>query len=432
MIALFIVPSLLIAVTGFVVRAVYEEGSAADRDTDRPDWIPTAVAERVFALIARDPDAILDPMQLNAITADFPYLTAQLVDQPAQSPSSDTAAHGSFMIPVRTSDGRTRSIAIGLRSRGNRGSGGPGDAIPLAGIAAIGVLIAMIAIVSRLLARSLVVPLQSLSDWAHALGTGDLSQTLQPAGDEEVQRVMHSLETMRTQLLISMERQAAAERSRMELIAALSHDLRTPITAIRGYAEGLRDGIATDTEQQRRYVSVIHERAVVLEHLISDLFRYTHVTAGSLTLERTIVDVAELATACATGMSELTITVTGAASVLADPTHLGRVFTNIYANAARYAAGSPVAVEISNLADGRVEIAVSDSGPGVTADSLEKLFTPGYRGDNSRNQQIPGSGLGLSIVQSIVTAHNGSVHARASQPDGTGLTIVVILDGAPS
>jgi two-component system, OmpR family, phosphate regulon sensor histidine kinase PhoR len=226
-----------------------------------------------------------------------------------------------------------------------------------------------------------------------------------------------------------------ADQIRRDFVANVSHELRTPLTAIRGYVEALLDG-ATDEEESRRFLEVIGRHSTRMERLVKDLLRLARLDARQEALERAPCDVqqlfrgvvADLAPTIEAKRQHVSIEVPREdASVSADPAKLHDIVRNLVENAVNY---SPEDAEVRLAAarsNGQFTITVSDSGPGIPADDLTRVFERFYRVDKSRSRP-GGTGLGLAIVRHLVELHGGTASA-ANRPEG-GAIFTVTLPGA--
>ncbi len=251
---------------------------------------------------------------------------------------------------------------------------------------------------------------------------------------DEFGRVETAFEEMRERLHRSLAGRVAEEENRREMIASISHDLRTPIAAILGYAEGLHDGVADTREKQDRYLAIIRNKAELMTRLVDDLSLFSGFETGGVVLDRAPVD---FATFLGEVLDELDFDYPGlriergafeATTLSCDATQIKRVIANIVQNAARHAAPCSLLVTLSR-ADGALNVAFADDGPGIAAEDLPRVFERFYRGDKSRNPRTGSQGLGLSIARMIVEAHGGEIHAES--PPGAGTRIVMRLPFPP-
>jgi len=224
------------------------------------------------------------------------------------------------------------------------------------------------------------------------------------------------------------------DQIRRDFVANVSHELRTPLTAIRGYLEALRDD-PTDTENTERFIDIIWRQTTRMERLVSDLLRLARLDARQEVLERVLCDVrqifhavvADLAPSVEAKRQRVVLDVAAECRVPADPAKLHDVIRNLVENAVNY---SPDDTEIrlrATRGDGSCLIEVIDSGPGLPAGDLTRVFERFYRVDKSRSR--PGTGLGLAIVKHLVELHGGTVVA-ANRPEGGAVFTVTLPEGS--
>jgi signal transduction histidine kinase len=289
---------------------------------------------------------------------------------------------------------------------------------------------------------SIISPLARLRDAAIRIGEGTLSFGLAPGGPDEFGQVTGAFETMREKLQAAVNRQVSEEASRKELIAHVSHDLRTPINLIRGYAEGLRDGVASTAQMRARYLDTILQQAGDLEKLIELLFSYSTLDLEGVQPKLAEIDfapfleglrdsLAAMFPAAAIsllipGDEDSTAPHAAGLRVKADTDLTRRVMTNLVDNAVTHGGKPMIAVQWRAARAGQaVELVVSDDGGGVSAEDLPRIFEPFFRADRARTRQHGGSGagLGLSIVSRIMKAQGGSVRAAAAAGGGLEVTL---------
>lgn len=302
------------------------------------------------------------------------------------------------------------------------------------------VVIAAVALTDRFLTRfvlgHITGPLDELTAGVEQIRNGNLDYRIGYAGDDEFAPVCDAFDEMALRLADSVERDRRDEEARKELIAGLSHDLRGPLTSIRGYAEGLRDGVPADEGARTRYVEVIIDKATDIEHRVSQLLAMTKLDMAGYRIEKQALSLDGHVRALldrerdefdAHGMEvdcELEPAV-----VFADSAELDRILDNLLDNSLKYRRGRKVRVEVTvrDTDEGGV-LTVSDDGMGVPQEDLERIFDPLYRGDAARGGTQGGSGLGLSIVAASVAGMGGSVEAACA--DGGGLVIRIRLPHA--
>jgi len=318
--------------------------------------------------------------------------------------------------------GRVREVANGTLK---------GAAIA-SGAALLVAAVAAVALMNRFCRRyvydRITGPIGQLERGVEHVAAGDLSYRVDYRGDDEFAPIARSFDQMAQGLQDAAAREEHEQRARQELIAYISHDLRSPLTSIRGYAEGLLDGIATTPERQRRYASRIVAKTEQMSELVSQLFLFSKLDLGDFPHQERHCDLADLARKLVEKSGDdyaqrgirLRLGTCEPAPAMVDASLLERAAGNVLENAVRYAPGCTVTLAVSSGADGS-RLTLADDGPGVPQDALPHLFELFYRDDPARSAQKGGSGLGLAIVQRAMAAMGGT--ALASRTPGGGLTI---------
>ncbi len=260
------------------------------------------------------------------------------------------------------------------------------------------------------------------------LGTG-APPAVDPGASEprlsiETARVRDQLRSTAADLAASREREQALERSRRELVAWMSHDLRTPLAGLRAMAEALEDGVADDPARYYKQIGAAVDR---LDAMVDDLFDLSRIQAGALgeltdqvAIDALVGDVVAALEPLAAA-HQLAIDQTGAPAgrlVPGDAVALGRAVTNLVANAIRHTGpGGRIGVEVDAAPDGTVGIAVTDECGGIAPDVLPRVFDVGFRGSPARTADARGggAGLGLAITRGIIQAHHGTVSVRNTE-----------------
>ncbi|WP_127531670.1 sensor histidine kinase [Paenibacillus kobensis] len=302
-------------------------------------------------------------------------------------------------------------------------------------------LLIILAVVNGILtyfvSRSIIRPLRKLQRAAEQIKEGNLTAPVVPESKDEIGTLAASFEAMRVRLKESVELQLQYEDNRKSLVSNITHDLKSPVAAIRAYVEGIMDGVASTPEMLDQYVKTIHRKAVHMDRLIDELFLFSKLDLKGLPFHYEQVDLASFLADCA---EELQLDVEkqgvkleykpavkqGTAIVTADRDKLKRVMVNIIENAVKYSdkADGGVWIELKET-DERYDIVVKDNGKGISPEALPFIFDRFYRADTSRNVDTGGSGLGLAIARHIVEEHGGTITA-ASEP-GIGTVIMITL-----
>ena len=280
--------------------------------------------------------------------------------------------------------------------------------------------------------------LRGLESAARNFGAGDLSARAPDRGGDEIASVAGAFNAMADDLAARAEALAASDRVRRQLLADVSHELTTPVTAMRGYLETLTmPELALDEATRARYLTIISDETARLERIIGDLLDLARLEGGggSLTIER--VSVAQLfdrvaarhERACQTAGVSLSASIEpGAEYVRGDRDRLEQALQNLAANAIRYAPrGSTLRLSAAlggGVGSHPVAIGVEDDGPGIPEEHLPRVFDRFYKADAARGATSSGSGLGLSIVKAIVERHGGHIAVR-SVPGRTRFEIVL-------
>lgn len=283
------------------------------------------------------------------------------------------------------------------------------------------------AAVSLAFGRPFVRPLRVVRQAARRVTEGDMAVSLPRSRITEVDEVITAFDVMTTELNRSLEQQAALEHERRMFIAAIAHDLRTPLFSLRGYLEGLDTGLADTPEKRARYLAIANEKARTLDALVADLFDYTRLEYLDQSPNHENLDLAELLHDLVDGLRpqanarDLKLALwphDHSCPIDADREQLARAITNLVGNAIRYTPpGGRVDVSCGITADS-TWFTVSDTGPGIDPNDLPHLFQPLYRGDHGRDAATGGTGLGLAIAQRILAAHQGTLQANNAPPTG--------------
>ena len=288
---------------------------------------------------------------------------------------------------------------------------------------------------SRWISNSVLGPLNHLSAGAREIRNGNLDYEIRYEKRDEFGEVCRDFNEMRGYLKQSVEQRQEFERRRQDLITGVSHDLRTPLTSIKGYLEGILEGIAETPEKQTRYLNAIRIRAGDLERLVDSLSVYSRLGNRASAYQRNPGDMREFLERYVESSWEtlrrdrVTVRICGESEtypVMMDEDAWRRVFDNLFANTVRYRKKQASAVTIQlEKKDGQTELELTfaDDGPGVPGESLERIFDQFYRTDEARTHAGNGSGIGLAIVREIVKGHGGRVRAE----NQNGLAIIMTI-----
>lgn len=303
-------------------------------------------------------------------------------------------------------------------------------------ISAFIILISVALVVGLWVYRSIAVPLVKLKKATQNIKEGNLDFVLDVEGNDEFSELCQDFEEMRRRLKESTEEKNLIEKENKELISNISHDLKTPITAVKGYIEGIMDGVADTPEKMDRYVRTIYNKTNEMDHLINELTFYSKIdtnripyTFSKLNVEDYFADCAEeVGLELETRGIELVYAnyVEKDVMVIADGEQIRRVIHNIISNAIKYMDKSKgiIQIRIKDVGD-FIQIEIEDNGKGIGPKDLPYIFDRFYRTDVSRNSSKGGSGIGLSIVKKILEDHGGKVWATSRLGIGTIMYFVL-------
>ncbi len=304
-------------------------------------------------------------------------------------------------------------------------------------ILAIIILFAGSASILYSLYRSILRPINKLKNSAESITAGKLNVPVTAESDDEIGELCMAFEAMRLKLKDQIEQNIQYEKDSKELISNISHDLKTPMTSIKGYIEGLMDGVADTPEKRERYLKTIYNKVNDMNSLIEELFLYAKLDSNSVTYSFIKLNVNAYFQDCADEIS-LDLQSQGVSFgyfnyadestvVIADPEQLKRVINNIVGNSVKYASPDrPLSINIRISDEPEfIRVEIQDNGKGIARKELPYIFDRLYRTDASRNSSRGGSGLGLSIARKIIEEHGGKIWAESTE--GVGTTMIFVL-----
>lgn len=284
--------------------------------------------------------------------------------------------------------------------------------------------------------RGIINPIHKLQGAAQNIKAGNLDFTLEVDGKDEISELCQNFEEMRLRLKESAEEKIASEKENKVLISNISHDLKTPITAIKGYVEGIMDGVADTPEKQDKYIRTIYNKANEMDTLINELTLYSKIDANRIPYNFKRINVADYFNDCAEEVGieleakniKLTYInyVDADIQIIADPEQLRRVINNIISNSVKYLGKEQgfINIRVRDVGD-FIQVEIEDNGKGIAAKDLPYIFDRFYRTDASRNSATGGSGIGLSIVRKIIEDHGGKIWANSKEGIGTIMYFVI-------
>lgn len=294
----------------------------------------------------------------------------------------------------------------------------------------LGLIIAMIIILSKILSDGILKPLQELNTAAERISDGDLEFEMTYKENDELGKLCIEFDRMRLKLKESLEKQDKYENSRKLLLASISHDLRTPLTSIKGYIEALQDGIVTDEASKDRYMNIIVSKTNKLNTLIDDLFIYSKMELGEFQIDKVTVPsdfllegllmpkLAEYADEEFEFRLNRTFPMV---MVDVDQKRISQVIDNVIHNATKFT-NTFIDVRVGTN-QGYLQIFIEDDGCGIPKSELPFIFDQFYKVEKSRNSSVQGTGLGLAITKRLVSAHGGRISVKSNEDVGTTFKI---------
>ena len=284
--------------------------------------------------------------------------------------------------------------------------------------------------------RSVATPLVKLRKATQNIKDGNLDFVLDVEGTDEFSELCQDFEEMRRRLKESAEEKIVLDKENKELISNISHDLKTPITAVKGYVEGIMDGVADTPEKMDRYVRTIYNKTNEMDHLINELTFYSKIDTNRIPYTFSKLNVEDYFADCAEEVG-LELETRGIqlyyanyvdkdVLIIADGEQIRRVIHNIVGNAIKYMDKEKgvIQIRVKDVGD-FVQVEIEDNGKGIAAKDLTFIFDRFYRTDVSRNSSKGGSGIGLSIVKKILEDHGGKVWATSREGIGTIMYFVL-------
>lgn len=284
--------------------------------------------------------------------------------------------------------------------------------------------------------RGVAIPLGRMKIATQNIKDGNLDFELEVETEDEIGQLCRDFEEMRLRLRESTSEKVEDDKRSKELISNISHDLKTPITAIKGYVEGIMDGVADTPEKMERYIRTIYNKANDMDMLINELTLYSKIDANRIPYNFSTLLVNEYFDDCVADL-KIDIESRGIAfdylnyvesnvKIIADAEQLKRVINNIVSNSVKYMdkQNKKIHLRVKDVGD-FVQIEIEDNGKGIGAKELPYIFERFYRTDASRNSATGGSGIGLSIVKRIIEEHGGNIWATSKEGTGTIMYFVI-------
>lgn len=279
-------------------------------------------------------------------------------------------------------------------------------------------------------------PINELNVAMRKIKEGNFDYALQTDAKGEIGDLYRNYEDMRLRLKESIEEKAQHEKQNKELVSNISHDLKTPITAIKGYVEGIMDGVADTPEKIDKYIKTIYNKANDMDRLINELTVYSGIDNNRIPYNFHRLNVADYFGDCVEEVGldleskniklNYSNLVEPDTVIIADPEQMKKVINNIISNSAKYMDKACGIIDIRILDEvDSIRVEIEDNGKGIAQKDLTKIFERFYRTDASRNSAQGGSGIGLSIVKKIIEDHGGYIWATSKEGEGTCMHFVM-------
>lgn len=284
--------------------------------------------------------------------------------------------------------------------------------------------------------KGIFTPINQLNTAMQNIAEGNLEYMLTTEEKGEIGELYRNYEDMRLRLKESLDEKFEHEKKNRELISNISHDLKTPITAVKGYVEGIMDGVADTPEKMDKYIKTIYNKANDMDRLINELTTYSGIDNNRIPYNFHRINVAEYFGDCVEEVGldleskniqlNYEDLVEPSTQIIADPEQLKRVINNIIGNSVKYLDKEQGIIDIRILDEvDSIRVEIEDNGKGIAAKDLPNIFERFYRTDASRNSSQGGSGIGLSIVKKIIEDHGGYIWATSKENEGTCMHFVI-------
>jgi len=298
------------------------------------------------------------------------------------------------------------------------------------------ILIVTHVLLTTFMSKNIIRPLQALRNAASEIKEGNLDFQIKVNGKDEIGQLGIMFEEMRSRLQTSIQVQEQYEVNRKELISNISHDLKTPLTAIQGYIDGIIDGVADTPEKNLKYMQTIAVKAEELDHLINELFLYSKLDLNRQQFHFEAVNVLAFVIDWSEELEfelekqgiayDSDIQLDSSAMFLLDRDQFKRVLNNIIQNSVRYMDKQQRSIQLTAYCtESQAILEIRDNGSGIDPEALQHIFERFYRADESRNARTGGSGLGLAIAKQIMLGHQGDIKAYSNLSVGTTIKLCI-------
>ena len=426
------------------IREALEEDPMALESVDSLEqWNEQLVNRKSFLVVLKDRELYYtgDPAQDEDFYATLPHLeVVDIQDAESELPSDQ------FVYMGENHQFLTSQMQFSFAD------GSRGDFYVVTHVAAIfpqirsivldvGFMILMVLLITAILLMfwlysSMVKPLATLQKATRAIRDGNLDFSLEVTGNDEISELCQDFEDMRIRLKQSAEEKIQYDRENKILIRNISHDLKTPLTAVKGYCEGILDGVASSPEKMQKYIRTIYNKANDMQKLIEELTLYSRIDTNRIPYNFTRIPVNAYFADCVEEMAmdldsrniELTYSnfLEDDVMVIGDAEQLKRVIGNIISNSVKYMDKKKGFISLRVRDEGDfIRVEIEDNGKGIGTRDIPYIFDRFYRTDSSRNSSTGGSGIGLSIVKKIIEDHGGRIWATSKEGTGTIMHFVL-------
>lgn len=284
--------------------------------------------------------------------------------------------------------------------------------------------------------RGIIRPLNMLRRATKEMKQGNLNFSISGNPEDEIGQLCEDFEEMRIHLKELLEVRMQYEKETKELISNISHDLKTPLTAIKGYAEGILDGVADTPEKHDKYIKTIYTKACDMSGLVDELSLYSKIDNNTVPYVFSTINIGEFFNDCIDDLRlDLELknielgyhnSMESVTKAIADAEQLKRVINNIIGNSVKYLGkdSGKIDVRIKELGE-YIQVEIEDSGVGIPSKDLPYIFDRFYRADASRNSKKGGTGLGLAIAKKIIEEHSGRIWASSEEGKGTTIYFTI-------
>lgn len=304
----------------------------------------------------------------------------------------------------------------------------------IAGYYALWVLVILLIngmVISMMLYRSIIKKVRQMQEATERIRQGDLETRVDVRGHDELSELAGSMERMRARLLSDAMQKVADEESQRKFLSSITHDLKTPLTSIIGYSEGILDGIADTPERQKRYVGTIHTKAVDMNALLNELSEFSKLDMHEIPYHFEKINAKSYFDEFGKSMVEefsengnefrYEDSLDDKTQIVIDPDQIKRVLHNLVSNALKYCRVDErlqLKFTVSDAGD-FIQASLEDNGKGISPDDVPHVFERLFRADKARNTGIRGSGIGLSIVKKIIEDHGGQIWVTSRLNEGS-------------